>query len=93
MHTMEVYEKPFILEIQDANHNITFCGVGSNHQNAIFGIKIQTLTLGSRTLLLNTNGYWSEAITIVSLKNFYQFSSLERTVFNPFGVTLVRITP
>ena len=29
------YEKPFRSEIEDSNQTITFCGVGSHHQNSI----------------------------------------------------------
>ena len=55
----------FRSEIEDANQNITFCGVGSHHQNENFKRKIQTITLGARKLLLHTKIYWPEAITIM----------------------------
>jgi hypothetical protein len=35
------------------NQVITFCGVGSHHQNGIAERKIKELTLGARTLLLH----------------------------------------
>ena len=47
-------KQAFRSEIEDTNQNITFCGVGYHHQNAIFERKIQTLTLGYRTLILHT---------------------------------------
>ena len=46
-------EQPFRSSIEDANQTITFCGVGYHHQNAIFEIKIQTITLGDTTFLLH----------------------------------------
>ena len=52
-------KQAFISEIEDTNQNITFCGVGYHHQNAIFERKNQTLTLGSRKLLLQTEIYWT----------------------------------
>ena len=56
-------EQPFISAIDDSNQTITPFGVGSHHQNSIVERKNQTLTLGSRTLLLNEKIYWPEAIT------------------------------
>ena len=38
-------KQTFRSEIEDSNQNITFCGVGSHNQNAIFERKIQTITL------------------------------------------------
>ena len=35
----------FISEIEDANKAITFCGVGSHHQNSTVERKIQNLTI------------------------------------------------
>jgi hypothetical protein len=35
-----------------SNQTITFCGVGSHHQNGIAERKIKDITLGARTLLL-----------------------------------------
>ena len=49
-------------KIEDANQTITFCGVGSHHQNTIVERKIQTLTLGASTLLPHTKIYLPEEI-------------------------------
>ena len=46
-------EQHFRSAIEYYNHTITFCGVGSHNQNSIVESKIQTLTLGYRTLLIN----------------------------------------
>ena len=56
-------EQPLRSEIEDYNRTITFCGVLSNHQNAIVEIKFQNLTLVDRTLLLHAKRYWPEVIT------------------------------
>ena len=53
MHTMEFFKQYFRSEIEDANQNITFCGVGYYHQNVIFERKIQNIALGARTFLLH----------------------------------------
>ena len=49
-------------------------GIGYHNENSIVERKIQTLTLGSRTLLLHGNRYWPKAITtmfcIYALKTF-----------------------
>ena len=46
-------EQPFRTEIKGSNRIITFCGVGSHHQNEISESRIQTLILGDRILLVN----------------------------------------
>ena len=52
-------EQPFRSSIEDANQTITFCGVGYHHQNAIFEIKIQTITLGYTTLPLHAKNIFT----------------------------------
>ena len=47
----------FISADEDYNKTITFCGVGYHHQKENFEIKIQTLTLRPRTLLLHKKRY------------------------------------
>ena len=56
-------KQSFRSEIEDANQNIKFCGVGSHHQNAIFEIKFQTISLGAIKLLLHAKIYLPEEIT------------------------------
>ena len=51
--------------IEDANHTITFRGVGYNNQNYITKRKIQTITLGYRTLILHAKIYCLEEITTI----------------------------
>jgi hypothetical protein len=45
------------------DQNLTFCGVGAHHQNAIVERKIKDLTLTARTLLLHAMRYWPEYIS------------------------------
>ena len=56
-------EQPSRSEIEYANQTITFCGVGSHHQNSIIERKVQTVTLGARIFILHAKIYWPEAIT------------------------------
>ena len=53
----------FCKAVEASNQRITFCGVGSHHQNTITERHIKELTLVSRTLLLNAKRYWSEIIS------------------------------
>ena len=56
-------EKSFMLDIKRCMQRVTFCGVGSHHQNGISDNAIQQLTLISRTLLVHSQCYWPEYIT------------------------------
>jgi hypothetical protein len=47
------------------NQVITFCGVGSHHQNGIAEQKIKELTLGARTLLLHAKRMLPEYISTI----------------------------
>ncbi len=47
------------------NQVITFCGVGSHHQNGIAEQKIKELTLGGRTLLLHAKRMLPEYISTI----------------------------
>ena len=58
----EFYEQPFRSKIEDSNQTKECFGVRSHNQNSIFERKIQTLTLGPRTLLLHEKIYWTEAM-------------------------------
>jgi hypothetical protein len=48
-----------------SNQTITFCGVGSHHQNGIAERKIKELTLGARTLLLHAKLVLPEYISTI----------------------------
>ena len=47
------------------NQAITFCGVGSHHQNGIAERKIKDITLGGRTLLLHAKRMFPEYISTI----------------------------
>ena len=46
-------EKPFLEAVSDANQQISFCGVGAHHQNAIAERGIKEITLSGQTMLLH----------------------------------------
>ena len=56
-------KQPFRSAIEDTNHTITFCEVGSHHKNAIVERITQTLKLGAITLIIHAKIYWPETIT------------------------------
>ena len=58
-------DKGFIDECKSGNQMITFCGVGSHHQNGIAERKIKSLTLEGRTLLLHAKIMLPEYISTI----------------------------
>jgi hypothetical protein len=48
-----------------SNQVVTYCGVGSHHQNGIAERKIKELTLGARTLLLHAKQMLPEYISTI----------------------------
>ena len=56
-------EKSFRDDISNCQQSISFCGVGSHHQNGIIERHIGLLTSGARTTLLHAQRSWPEAIT------------------------------
>ena len=44
--------------VQTCVQHISYCGVGSNHQNSIVERRIKELALGSQTLLLHSTRLW-----------------------------------
>jgi hypothetical protein len=55
----------FCDDCTSCNQVITFCGVGSHHQNGIAEQKIKELTLSSRTLLLHAKRMLPEYISTI----------------------------
>ena len=97
-------EQQFRSAIENSNQELTFCWFGSHHKNTIVEIKIQTLTLGDRTLILHAKRYWTDAITTMlwpyELKDFSdQLNELkvDDDVITPpmekFAGTTLYITP
>ena len=56
-------EKMFVGDVRDKAQNITYCGVGSHHQNGIAERKIRTLGEDARTMLAHGQHLWPEAVT------------------------------
>jgi hypothetical protein len=48
-----------------SNQTITFCGVGSHHQNGIAERKIKDITLGGQTLLLHAKRMFPEYVSTI----------------------------
>jgi hypothetical protein len=58
-------DKGFRDDCISSNQTITFCGVGSHHQNGIAERKIKDITLGAQTLLLHAKQMFPEYISTV----------------------------
>ena len=58
-------DKGFRDDCTSSNQTITFCGVGSHHQNGIAERKIKDITLGSRTLLHHAKNMFPEYISTI----------------------------
>ena len=56
-------DKGFQDATRECNQKITYCTVGSHHQNGIVERKIKELTLIARTLLLHAIRHWPSHIT------------------------------
>ena len=52
----------FIDDINQKDQKITFCGVGSHHQNSFFENKNKILNTGARMLLLHDMIMWPQMI-------------------------------
>jgi hypothetical protein len=58
-------DKVFRDDCTSSNQTITFCGIGSHHQNGIAERKIKDITLGGRTLLLHAKHMFPEYISTI----------------------------
>ena len=58
-------DKGFRDDCTSSNQTITFCGVGSHHQNGIAERKIKDITLVGRTLLLHAKRMFPEYISTI----------------------------
>ena len=81
-------EKTFLSDVKRRLQRITFCGVGTHHQNGIaeYAIKRFTLTLVSHTLLMHIQYHWWEYITTI-LWPFALKAAQDR--FNQLNIDLV----
>lgn len=55
-------EALFVQDAKDKAQRITYCGVGSHHQNGIAERRIRTLTEDARTMLSHGQHLWPEVI-------------------------------
>ena len=55
-------ENDYVADVKDKNQRITFCGVGSHHQNGIAERQIRTLGEDARTALAHGEHMWPEAV-------------------------------
>ena len=74
----------------EKNQRMTFCGVGSHHQNGIAEKKIRDLTEYARTLLIHGGQIWPEAVKLALWP--YALKEAER-VFNELRVDAEGLTP
>ena len=56
-------EKVFIKDVKDKAQRLTYCGVGSHHQNGIAERHIKSLSEESRTMLAHGQHLWPEVVT------------------------------
>jgi hypothetical protein len=56
-------EKVFVQDVKDKAQNITYCGVGSHHQNGIAERLIRTLGEDARTMLAHGQHLWPEVVS------------------------------
>ena len=77
---IKIYEKPIRDAVEESNQTINFWGVEYHHQNAISKLKIKTLTLGTRKLLLHAKCYWLDLFT--TMLWFYVLTALAERVNN-----------
>ena len=56
-------EKVFVQDCKDKAQKLTFCGVGSHHQNGIAERRIKSISEDARTMLAHGNHHWPEVVT------------------------------
>ena len=75
-------EKVFQQDVKDKAQNITFCGVGSHHQNGIAERRIKSLGEDARTMLAHGQHLWPEVITKSLWPFAYKAACRSRNKFN-----------
>jgi hypothetical protein len=63
-------ENAFVNDVHEKGQSITYCGVGSHHQNGIAERRIKTLGEDARTILAHGQHLWPEVVT----KAFWPFA-------------------
>ena len=56
-------EKAFMQDVKDKNQQISYCGVGSHHQNGIAERRIKSLGEDATSMLAHGQFMWPEAVT------------------------------
>lgn len=56
-------ETDFVQDVKDKAQNITYCGVGSHHQNGIAERRIRSLGEDARTMLAHGQHLWPEVVS------------------------------
>jgi hypothetical protein len=56
-------EKMFVKDVKDKAQKITYCDIGSHHQNGIAERRIRTLGEAARTMLAHGQHLWPEVVT------------------------------
>ena len=74
-------EKVFVQDVKDKSQKITYCGVGSHHQNGIAERRIKTLSEDARTMLAHGNHLWPEVVTKSLWPYAYKAASRSRNRF------------
>ena len=63
-------ENMFVQDVKDKGQRLSYCGVGSHHQNGIAERRIKSLGEDARTMLAHTQHLWPEVVT----KRFWPFA-------------------
>ena len=83
-------ELRWVTDSEEKGQKLSFCGVGSHHQNGIAEKRIRDLTEYSRTLLIHGNQVWPEAVKLALWP--YALKEAER-IFNELRVEKDGLTP
>jgi hypothetical protein len=75
-------EKLYVQDVKDKAQNITFCGVGSHHQNGIAERRIKSLGEDARTMLAHGQHLWPEVVTKTFWPFAYKAACRARNKFN-----------
>lgn len=75
-------EKAYMSDVKDKGQNITFCGVGSHHQNGIAERRIRSLGEDARTMLAHGEHLWPEVVNKTLWPFAYKAAARSRNKFN-----------
>jgi hypothetical protein len=83
-------ETLWLSDVAEKNQQVTFCGVGSHHQNGIAEKRIRDLTEYAWTLLVSANQTWPETVKLA----LWPFALKEAEhVFNELQIDKDGLTP